>query len=79
MAESGPTFKAPGKQGDIIFGALVKLAALIVLLLLGGIIISLLFSSRPALRNSVSLSCGIKSGMPRMKTLARWCPSTAPS
>lgn len=49
MAESRPTFKAPGKQGDIIFGALVKLAALIVLLMLGGIIVSLIFSSWPSI------------------------------
>ena len=50
MAETKPAFKAPGKQGDIIFGALVKLAALIVLLLLGGIIVSLLFSSWPSIQ-----------------------------
>ncbi|MCT2385433.1 phosphate ABC transporter permease PstC [Erwinia pyrifoliae] len=50
MAASKPTFKAPGKQGDIIFSALVKLAALIVLLLLGGIIVSLLFSSWPSIQ-----------------------------
>ncbi|MCI2166432.1 MAG: phosphate ABC transporter permease PstC, partial [Ewingella americana] len=39
MAEYKPSIKAPSKNGDIIFGALVKLAALIVLLLLGGIIV----------------------------------------
>ncbi|ARJ41900.1 phosphate ABC transporter permease subunit PstC [Pantoea alhagi] len=49
MAESRPSFKAPGKQGDILFGALVKLAALVVLLLLGGIIISLIISSWPSI------------------------------
>ncbi|MDU7469759.1 MAG: phosphate ABC transporter permease PstC, partial [Serratia marcescens] len=41
MAEYKPTIKAPGKNGDIIFSALVRLAALITLLLLGGIIVSL--------------------------------------
>ena len=49
MAESRPTFKAPGKQGDILFGALVKLAALVVLFLLGGIILSLIISSWPSI------------------------------
>lgn len=50
MAATKPAFKAPGKQGDMIFGALVKLAALIVLLLLGGIIVSLIFSSWPSIQ-----------------------------
>ncbi|GAA0483668.1 MULTISPECIES: phosphate ABC transporter permease PstC [Tatumella] len=49
MAERKPTFKAPGKQGDIIFSALVKLSALVVLLLLGGIIVSLIISSWPSI------------------------------
>ncbi|OON40244.1 phosphate ABC transporter permease subunit PstC [Izhakiella australiensis] len=49
MAASKPAIKAPGKQGDILFGALVRLAALIVLLLLGGIIVSLIFSSWPSM------------------------------
>ncbi len=40
MAATKSAFKAPGKQGDRIFGALVKLSALIVLLLMGGIIVS---------------------------------------
>lgn len=39
MAEYKPTIKAPGKNGDIIFSALVRLAALITPLLLGGIIV----------------------------------------
>ncbi len=49
MAEIKPTFKAPGKQGDIIFSALVKISALIVLLLMGGIIVSLIISSWPSI------------------------------
>src|SRR5471030_2390221 len=49
MAEYKPSIKAPGKHGDIIFGALVKLAALIVLLLLGGIIVSLFIASLPSI------------------------------
>lgn len=49
MAERKPVFKAPGKQGDILFGALVRLSALIVLLLLGGIIVSLIISSLPSI------------------------------
>jgi len=50
MAEIKPTFKAPGKQGDIIFSALVKISALVVLLLLGGIIVSLIISSWPSIQ-----------------------------
>lgn len=50
MAATKPTFKAPGRHGDIIFSALVKLAALIVLFLLGGIIISLIVSSWPSIQ-----------------------------
>lgn len=50
MAANKPAFKASGKQGDIIFNALVKLAALIVLFLLGGIIISLIISSLPTIQ-----------------------------
>ena len=50
MAEYKPTIKAPGKNGDIIFSALVRLAALITLLLLGGIIVSLIFASWPSMQ-----------------------------
>jgi len=57
MAATKPAFKAPGKQGDMIFGALVKLSALIVLLNagpggddLGGIIVSLIVSSWPSIQ-----------------------------
>ncbi|MDR5610089.1 MULTISPECIES: phosphate ABC transporter permease PstC [unclassified Arsenophonus] len=49
MAEKLTTYKAPGKKGDIIFGALVKLAALITLLMLSGIIISLIIASWPSI------------------------------
>ncbi len=45
MAATKPAFNPPGKKGDMIFSALVKLAALIVLLMLGGIIVSLIISS----------------------------------
>ncbi|PKE30048.1 phosphate ABC transporter permease subunit PstC [Rahnella sp. AA] len=49
MAEYKPAMKAPSKNGDIIFGALVKLAALIVLFMLGGIIVSLFIASLPSI------------------------------
>lgn len=49
MAEKLTTYKAPGKKGDTIFGALVKLAALITLLMLSGIIISLIIASWPSI------------------------------
>lgn len=49
MISSKPSIKAPNKYGDIIFGALVKLAALITLLLLGGIIFSLIIASWPSI------------------------------
>ena len=50
MAATKPAFNPPGKKGDMIFSALVRLAALIVLLLLGGIIVSLIFSSWPSIQ-----------------------------
>jgi ABC-type phosphate transport system permease subunit len=37
-------------KGDMIFSALVRLAALIVLLMLGGIIVSLIISSWPSIQ-----------------------------
>jgi len=49
MAEKLTTYKAPGTKGDIIFGALVKLTALITLLMLSGIIISLIIASWPSI------------------------------
>lgn len=50
MAEKTPAFKAPSKRGDVIFHALVRLAALITLLMLGGIIISLIVASWPSIQ-----------------------------
>jgi phosphate transport system permease protein len=49
MAATKPAFNPPGKKGDMIFSALVRLAALIVLLMLGGII-SLVISSWPSIQ-----------------------------
>lgn len=49
MAATKPAFSPPSKKGDLIFSALVKLAALIVLLMLGGIIVSLIISSLPSM------------------------------
>ncbi len=46
----------------MIFSALVKLAALIVLLMLGGIIVSLIISSRPSIQKFGFAFCGPKSG-----------------
>ena len=42
--------KAPSKYGDIFFGTLVKFAAIITLLLLGGIIISLFIAALPSIK-----------------------------
>ncbi|OAT30782.1 phosphate ABC transporter permease PstC [Proteus myxofaciens] len=50
MAEHTTVIKAPSKRGDVIFSALVRLAALITLLLLTGIIISLIFASWPSIQ-----------------------------
>ncbi|WP_213993558.1 phosphate ABC transporter permease PstC [Sodalis sp. dw_96] len=49
MADNMPVQHAPGKKGDLIFGALVRLAALITLLMLGGIIVSLIVASWPSI------------------------------
>lgn len=49
MAAMKPSFYPPGKKGDILFAALVRLSALLVLLLLGGIIVSLIISSWPSI------------------------------
>lgn len=49
MAELKTAMKPPSKRGDQLFSALVKLAALITLLLLGGIIISLIIASWPSI------------------------------
>lgn len=50
MAEQTTVIKAPSKRGDVIFSALVRLAALITLLLLAGIIVSLIFASWPSIQ-----------------------------
>ncbi|MBG2874614.1 phosphate ABC transporter permease PstC [Proteus alimentorum] len=50
MAEHTTVIKAPSKRGDVIFSALVRLAALITLLLLTGIIVSLIFASWPSIQ-----------------------------
>ncbi len=50
MAERKTALKAPSKNGDIIFSALVRLAALLTLFLLGGIIISLIIASWPSIQ-----------------------------
>jgi len=42
--------KAPSRVGDVIFGGLARLAAIITLLLLGGIIVSLIVASMPSIR-----------------------------
>ena len=64
MAATKPALNPPGKKGDMIFSALVKLAALIVLLMLGGIIVSLVISSWPSIQKfGFCLSCGLKNGM----------------
>lgn len=49
MVQNRSSFKAPSKYGDVIFSLLVKIAALIVLLMLGGIIVSLIISSWPSI------------------------------
>ncbi|MDX7998687.1 phosphate ABC transporter permease PstC [Xenorhabdus sp. Reich] len=50
MAERKTALKAPSKNGDMIFSVLVRLAALLTLFLLGGIIISLITASWPSIR-----------------------------
>ena len=49
MVQHRSSYKSPSKYGDVIFSLLVKIAALIVLLMLGGIIVSLMISSWPSL------------------------------
>jgi phosphate transport system permease protein len=44
------TQRAPSRLGDIIFGGVTRLAAVITLLLLGGIIVSLLIASIPTIQ-----------------------------
>ncbi len=50
MAATKPAFNPPGKKGDHNFQRAGKLAALIVLLMLGGIIVSLIISSWPSIQ-----------------------------
>lgn len=78
MAATKPAFTPPGKKGDMIFSALVKLAALIVLLMLGGIIVSLIISSWPSIQKFGFAFCGPKSGMRPTKSSARWYRFTEP-
>lgn len=42
--------RAPGRLGDILFGGLARLAAIVTMLLLGGIIVSLIISSMPTIQ-----------------------------
>ncbi|MFL9983770.1 phosphate ABC transporter permease PstC [Paraburkholderia sediminicola] len=42
--------KAPSRAGDVIFGGLARLAAIVTLLLLGGIIVSLIVASLPSIK-----------------------------
>lgn len=62
MAATKPAFTPRGKRGDMIFSALVKLAALIVLLMLGGIIVSLIISSWPSIQSLALPFCGPRVG-----------------
>ncbi|KVX19082.1 phosphate transporter permease subunit PstC [Burkholderia ubonensis] len=41
---------APGRLGDILFGGLARLAAIVTLVLLGGIIVSLIIASMPTIQ-----------------------------
>lgn len=51
MTESGPARRVPGRIGDRVFSGFAHGAALITLLLLGGIIVSLVIASWPTLRH----------------------------
>ena len=42
--------KAPSRAGDVIFGGLTRIAAIVTLLLLGGIIVSLIVASLPSIK-----------------------------
>lgn len=50
MAEAKPQIKAPSKRGDYLFAMLVRVAAVLTLLLMVGIIISLIISSMPSIK-----------------------------
>ncbi|RBL67341.1 phosphate ABC transporter permease PstC, partial [Pseudomonas sp. MWU13-2625] len=42
--------RAPSRLGDVVFGGLARLAAIVTLLLLGGIIVSLIIASLPTIQ-----------------------------
>lgn len=76
MAATKPAFNPPGKKGDIIFSVLVKLAALIVLLMLGGIIVSLIISSWPSIEKFGFAFLWTKEWDAQTRFSAPWCPFT---
>src|ERR1700693_1073292 len=43
--------RSPNRCADVVFGTMARLAALVTLLLLGGIIVSLVYASLPTLRH----------------------------
>ncbi|KVF71583.1 phosphate transporter permease subunit PstC [Burkholderia sp. FL-7-2-10-S1-D7] len=45
-----PQQRAPSRLGDVLFGGLARLAAIVTLLLLGGIIVSLIIASLPTIQ-----------------------------
>ena len=45
-----PQQRAPSRLGDVLFGGLARLAAIVTLLLLGGIIVSLIIASMPTIQ-----------------------------
>ncbi len=44
------TMRAPSRTGDLVFGSVTRLAALVTLLQLGGILLSLVVASWPTLQ-----------------------------
>ncbi|SUX71960.1 phosphate transporter permease subunit PstC [Citrobacter amalonaticus] len=76
MAATKPAFNPPGKKGDKIFSALVKLAALIVLLMLGGIIVSLIISSWPSIEKFGFSFLWTKDWTRQTISTGRWYRST---
>ncbi|MGU7779667.1 phosphate ABC transporter permease PstC [Burkholderia sp. PU8-34] len=49
-SSEGAQQRAPSRTGDVLFGGLARLAAIVTLLLLGGIIVSLIISSMPTIQ-----------------------------
>jgi phosphate transport system permease protein len=49
VKNASSTMRAPSRTGDLVFGTLTRLAALVTLLLLGGILVSLVIQSWPTL------------------------------